>query len=82
MKTEDRLMEMKRRIEELKTKKAQAEGAIKQISRELKDDFGCRDLKDAKAKLESMKAELEETERKIEKQIEKLDKDYEWEEER
>lgn len=52
--------ELKRKADELKTRRDQALGAMKGIEDEWERKYGTRDPKEVKAKLDAMKAELDE----------------------
>ena len=59
----DNFEALKREVEDVTRKRDKAAGALEQVLKRLKKDFGCRTLKEAKAKLVA----LEEQERKAAK---------------
>lgn len=59
--TLDQYHTLRRRAERLRQKAAEADGALKEVLRQVKEQFGCSTLKEAKALL----AELEAKERKL-----------------
>lgn len=63
----ERLMELKNQIEVLKTKKARAEGSLKQIQKNMEELFGLADEGQAIKILENKKKELEKVKRELEK---------------
>jgi hypothetical protein len=71
--TEEKYRRLKQEVEDTKAEADRAQGALDQLLSRLKDEFGCRNLKEAKAKL----AELEEKKKKAESVFEKISKDYE-----
>lgn len=71
--TEKQYRDLKREVEEAKAASERARGALDQIMLQLKEDFDCDDVKEAKAKLEELQKENE----KAEKLFLKALKDYE-----
>lgn len=63
-----RYMELKRKTEQSQQEADRAEGALQQVMNQLKKEFGCTTLEDAKKKLDI----LEKQERKAEIEFEKL----------
>ncbi len=53
----DDLEELKRKVERLRTAKEQATGALNQLLERIKEEFGCKTLLEAEAKLEEIEAE-------------------------
>lgn len=47
----DNYQRLKRRVEELTAEAAEAKGAVKEVERRLKEEYGCDDLPSAKALL-------------------------------
>jgi predicted nucleic acid-binding Zn-ribbon protein len=71
--TEDQYRRLKREVDEAKTEADRASGALKQLMKQLKEEFDCEDVKTAKALL----AELEEKRDKVQKRFERSLEDYE-----
>jgi len=63
----------RKKLEEAKGLKAEAEGALKQLTKQLKDEFKVKDLKGGKAKLEEIREELEALNKSIDKKMDKLE---------
>lgn len=74
----ERLLALKEEIQEAKLDKATVEGSIKQNMLRLKEEFGCRSLEQAKAKLAKLKEQKETLQEQIEAAIAKLEGDYQW----
>lgn len=74
----ERVLELKEEIEKAKINKAKMEGALKQHTNRLKEEFDCKDLSEAKKKLNALKKEKEELEEEIEEAVEKLESEYQW----
>lgn len=72
------LMQMKKKIDEAKAQKSEAEGALKQLHKQLKDGYGCDNLDQAREKLKEMMKETDKMGQQIEKGMEKLREDYDW----
>ena len=75
---EDKLIKMKRQIEEAKTQAAQAQGALNQLLDQLKREFGVKDLKEAEKLLTELEAKEQELEQELEDKIVHLEESYEW----
>ena len=74
---------IKGRIEEAKSQKARAEGAIERIEQQWEDDFDIPDgdTKAVKAKLEELDKSVKRDEVRLEALLEELDEATDWEEE-
>ena len=73
----EQLLDLKKQIEQAKTRKAEAEGALKQMKRQLEDDHGCKTVDAAIKKLEKMDVQIEALNQQIAEGMAKLEKDYE-----
>lgn len=78
-KIEDKLIKMKKTIDDAKQKSAQLQGALDQVKQRLQSEFNISSLEGAEALLDEMEMEISELEEAISKQIKKLESDYEWE---
>jgi len=74
----DKLLKMKSRIEETKTKRDQNQGALEQLLKRLKTEHGCKDIKEADVKLKKLEEEEVRLQDHIEKKIKHLEETYEW----
>lgn len=72
MKT-DELIELQEEIEERKTQKAQLEGEQNAILKQLKEEWGCKTIKQAQALIEEKELEMNRLEGEIENQLNELE---------
>lgn len=74
----ERLLQLKEEIQQAKLEKATVEGSIKQNMIRLKEEFGCRSLEQAKAKLAKLKEQKESLQEQIEGAVKQLEGSYQW----
>lgn len=74
----DKLLKLKRELEQAKLDKAQLQGALDQNVKRLQEEFGIKSLADAKKKLQNMISEQEDLTNKIDLAVEYLEKKYQW----
>lgn len=74
--SEQDLINLKGDIEEAKQKVSELNGQKNALMKQLKDDFGCKDIKEAERKLSVMKTEIEKLDQEIDKGIEELSEKY------
>jgi multidrug resistance efflux pump len=55
---EEQFKSLRRQVESTRAEAERAKGAMNQIKADLKKEFGCSTIKEAKAKLESIQEEL------------------------
>jgi DNA repair ATPase RecN len=70
--TDDKLKQynqIKRQVEEAQKKADQAEGALNQIMKQLKTEFGCKTLEEAEAKLRKLNQETKLSSKEFEKAL-------------
>jgi predicted nucleic acid-binding Zn-ribbon protein len=72
----DKLIKLKRDIEQAKLDKANAEGALQQCLDRLRIDFGCKTIEQAQKKLNGMKERQKELETEIEEALQELEDTY------
>ncbi len=72
--TEKDLLRKKAEIEKTKNEIAELKGAEKQLSKTLKDEFGCDSLEDAKAMLKELETEISQITNEIELESIELEK--------
>jgi methyl-accepting chemotaxis protein len=72
-----RLNKIKQQVEQMQQKADRAEGALEQLMEQLKTEFDCKSVKEAKTKLEVMKEEVEELEKKFEEALTEFEKKWE-----
>ncbi len=73
---DQKLVKLKAQIEEAKQVKAEAEGAVKQLRQQLKDDHACKDLAAAETKLEKMNLKIEKLNAWIAEGLAALEEEY------
>ena len=73
MKTE-KLIELQEEIEERKTQKAQLEGEKNAIVKQLKEDYGCKSIKQAEALIKEKEVAVAKLEEELEEGLEELEK--------
>lgn len=74
--TEKELLDLKEEIEEAKSKVSELKGQKKGLMNQLKKDYGCSSLKDAKVKLKGLSNELIIIESTIQEKVEELENKY------
>lgn len=60
--SEQEYRKLKQEVEDTKSEASRAQGALDQLTARLKEEFGCRDIKEAKAKLAELRAKKEKAE--------------------
>jgi len=76
--TTQELLQLKKKIENAKTQKSECEGALKQLRKQLHDDFDCENLKEAKTALHNLQTKIENLNDKISTGMQELRKNYDW----
>jgi predicted RNase H-like nuclease (RuvC/YqgF family) len=79
MKVED-VVEIKAKIEKLKAQKNKAEGAIENIRKRWKIEYGCNSEEEVKAKIKELDESIKENEKRVTFLLEKVEKAYDWDE--
>jgi len=74
--TEQDLLDLKKDIDKSKLKVAELTGEKKSITQQLKNDWNCSDIEQAKKKLKSLEKDIETTERQIDKVTKELEEEY------
>ncbi len=72
--------ELKRKTEEAQQNADKAEGALEQVMKQLKDDFDCSTLTEAKKKLKQLQKQEEKITTEFEEAIESFEEKWEDEE--
>lgn len=72
----DKLVKLKKEIEQARLDKASAEGALKQCLERLQTEFGVKSIEAAKKKLASMQERQEELTEEIEQTMKELEEEY------
>ena len=71
-----RYNELKEKVEDIQKKADRAQGNLDQIMKQLKNDFDCDDLEEAKAILDKLEKELEETESEFDEAISEFEEKW------
>lgn len=79
MAIEDKLLKMKKQVEEARTRHDQAQGALNQLHEQLKREFKVDSVQEAEKLLTKLEIEKEQLDEDIEDIIKKLEADYDWE---
>ena len=72
------LLNMKKTIEQSKTALARLEGELSGKLKQLKTDFNCSDLTEAKRKLVKLDKAIDKGEKQLKEAISKLQEEYDW----
>lgn len=72
----DKLVKLKKEIDQAKLDKANAEGALDQCLTRLKEEFGCKTIEAAQKKLNGMKERQEELAEEIEEALKELEEEF------
>jgi len=73
---EQELLNLKAEIEESKTKVSELTGQKNALMKQLRDDWGCKTIEEAEAKLKKMKRELDQLDTQINEQTKELEEKY------
>ena len=73
---EQDLLDLKKDIDDAKTKKSELIGQKNALMTQLNNDWGCKTVEEAQKKLKTMGAEIEDIEDKIEKGVADLQEKY------
>lgn len=71
----NKALKLKSQVDSMIEDKHRGEGALSQIMKQIKSDFGCSDLDAVEKKLKTMKKSLINTEQEIETEIENIEKE-------
>ena len=71
-----RYMELKKRVEQAQQEVSKAEGALEQIMKQLKKDFGCATLEIAKRKLELLEKQSQKAKTEFEDAVDKFEQKW------
>ena len=74
----EKLMKLKKEIDQAKLDKASLEGAYNENLQRLKSEFEVKDLAGAKKKLLAIEKELDELDSKIDELVQNLEENYQW----
>lgn len=79
MANEDKLLEMKRKVTEAKSKVDQSTGALEQLEKRLKSEFSVTTVEEAHELEDKLELSIEQAEKEMSDIIAKLEADYDWE---
>lgn len=74
--SEDTYRRLKREVDAAKTESDRAKGALSQLVNQLKTEFKCENLKEAKALLEDLSAKRDKTQRRFEEAMKEYEKKW------
>jgi polyhydroxyalkanoate synthesis regulator phasin len=77
MKTEEKLLQLKEKIDRSKTKLNELSGKESHLLEQLKEDYACSTVDEANEKLETLDEEIQDLESKIKTGLEELEQKYE-----
>ena len=77
--TEERLLEMRQKIDEAKDEVNRLEGRKEHLFQQLEEEWDCETLEEAEQVLEELEEEIEQLDNKITQGIEELEEKYEFE---
>lgn len=76
---EKRLLDLKQQIDDAKLEVSQLKGRRANLMEQLQEQWGCKTVKEAEAKLEKMRQETTQLEAQLKKGIQQLEDEYEFE---
>jgi len=68
------LEQLKQQIEQARTDRDQTQGAITQLMKQLKEEFGCKTVEEAREKLKELQKELDTLSEKMDKKTAELER--------
>ncbi|HDY89978.1 MAG TPA: hypothetical protein ENH82_17890 [bacterium] len=74
---EEKLLELKKEIDEAKTEISELKGSKTQLMKDLKGQWNCTTLEEAKKKYAKGKEDIADIDKRIEKGVEELNEKYE-----
>lgn len=77
--TEKQLIDLKKKVEEAKTKSTELTGQKNALMKQLKKDWGCDTIEQAETKLKKLEKQIESIDEQIESGIEEIENKYELE---
>jgi hypothetical protein len=75
---EKRLLKIKRDLEDVRTRKAQAEGRKQSALERLQKEHGCSNVKEAEKKAATLRKEIDNGNTVLTGMLKKLEEDYAW----
>jgi len=73
----DKYLQLKKKVELLQQKADQAEGALGEVMKQLKRDFGCSTLVEAKKKLKQLEKQEASSQKEFDSAVKKFEEDWE-----
>ena len=71
-----KISKLSKMLEDAVQQKAEADGALKQLLKDLEKEFDCKDLKSARVKLQEMEESIEKIEKQISEKMKKLEEEH------
>lgn len=75
-----RIKEIRKKVQTLNRDKAKAQGAMESIEKRWKQEFGCSNEEEVRAKIEELKEDIERGEGRVKTLMEKVENAYDWSE--
>ena len=72
----EKYLTLKKKVESAQTEADQAEGALGEVMKQLKKEFECDTLKEAKKKLKQLEKQKESSKEEFEEAVEKFEDDW------
>lgn len=72
----DKYLNLKKRVESAQQEADQAEGAEKEVMKQIKNEFGCSTLNDAKRMLKQKRKQEADSKKKFDDAFEKFEEDW------
>lgn len=76
--TAERVLEIRKKIDLLKTKRDKAEGANEKLIQQLKDDFGISSLEEVQEKIKELDIENESNQKRLDSLSKKIEDVVDW----
>jgi len=76
MLNETQLLKLKKQVEEAKTEVSELRGHQSALTKQLKEEWGCKDIAEAEKKLKAMQKEIEQIDASIAEGIKELEENY------
>lgn len=72
----DKYLNLKKKVESAQQKADQAEGGLSEVMKQLKHEFGCNTLNEAKRKLKQMESQEADSKERFDAALEKFEEDW------
>ena len=72
----DKYLKLKKKVELAQQQADQAKGALQEIMKQLKKEFGCNTLQEAKKKLKQLERQKKSSKKEFDEAVEKFEEDW------